>query len=457
MQRSLSLCFGALSSSTLLALSLASIGCGGSSSDGGVPSEGGGSPDAGGDSGNQTDSATPPPPDGGGNQTDSATPPPPDGVIAVPLLACVPLVYGADFTVGTQDFRVLVDTGSTSFGVAGSTCTTCNTTPLYTPGASAVDQHKTATSQFGSGQWKGEIFEDSVGPSGMVSVPMKLVSLTSQTGIFQDGSTCGGKPYQGLLGFSQPASAVAGTNGFFDQFVANKKGADVFATELCDDGGTLWLGGFDPAATTAAPQYVPFTTDSLSSAYYSVDLQSISVNGTSVPITGSQSNDTFVDTGTSAFILADTVYSKLTAAIAAAPGVSSMLGSTFFTQSGNGLPGCANLKQTKAEIDAALPALTLKFAGGVSVQALATESYLMPYQGLGFCNALLSQPAAQFPIGSILGAPIMRSNVFIFDRAQKRLGIAPHKECPSARTVGRKATLVSAAPLPPRIGPSFTK
>jgi hypothetical protein len=29
-----------------------------------------------------------------------------------------------------------------------------------------------------------------------------------------------------------------------------------------------------------------------------------------------------------------------------------------------------------------------------------------------------------------MGAPILRSNVLIFDRAQKRLGIAPHTACP---------------------------
>jgi hypothetical protein len=34
------------------------------------------------------------------------------------------------------------------------------------------------------------------------------------------------------------------------------------------------------------------------------------------------------------------------------------------------------------------------------------------------------------PVAAIMGAPILRSNVLIFDRAQKRLGLAPHTACP---------------------------
>ena len=35
-----------------------------------------------------------------------------------------------------------------------------------------------------------------------------------------------------------------------------------------------------------------------------------------------------------------------------------------------------------------------------------------------------------FPLASILGAPVLRSNVVIFDRAKKRIGFAPHAPCP---------------------------
>jgi len=48
------------------------------------------------------------------------------------------------------DRLVIVDTGSTSTGVAATTCTNCAVQPEYMT-AGAVDQHQTASSQYGSG------------------------------------------------------------------------------------------------------------------------------------------------------------------------------------------------------------------------------------------------------------------------------------------------------------------
>ena len=85
------------------------------------------------------------------------------GVVAVPLQMCLPLVPGASVSVGGSSFEMIVDTGSSSLGVAGQGCTNCNVTPVYQPGASAVDQKQTANSQFGSGSWSGESYRT---PSG---------------------------------------------------------------------------------------------------------------------------------------------------------------------------------------------------------------------------------------------------------------------------------------------------
>jgi hypothetical protein len=447
MQRLSRIGFASSSSSAVLSFVLAagSAGCGstGTNDDGSPGNDGGVSADGG--DGHHAD--------GGSTDTDPPTGLP-DGVVAVPLLACVPLVYAADMGIGGQTFRVIVDTGSTSLGVAGAGCSNCSVAPLYTPGSTAVDQKKNATAQFGTGSWSGKIYEDVVGPTEATSVPVKLVSITSQTGFFQPGSSCGGKAYQGLLGLSQPASAVQGTNGFFDQYVAKKGVPDVFATQLCDTDGTLWLGGFDSAATTAPPQYVPFTNDVASTAYYAVNLQTITVGGTVVPIAAGQYNDSLVDTGSSVFLLGSTAYDKLAAAISATDGFKKVLGASGnWFASAAGQPKCAALKQSKADIDATLPPLTLTFAGGVTAQAVATESYLMPYPGAGYCNALISQPQSpSFPIASLMGAPILRSNVVIFDRAQKRLGLAPHKACPAARAQGMSEAVPTALGVKPRIG-----
>jgi hypothetical protein len=369
------------------------------------------------------------------------------------------MVYAADVAIGgAQTFRVVVDTGSTSLGIAGSGCASCGVQPLYAPGTSAVDQKQTATSQFGSGSWSGEIYQDSVAMKPASPVPVKLVSITNQSNFFQQGSTCGNAAYQGLLGMSQPAAAVKGTNGFFDQVVAGG-GADIFATELCDDGGTLWLGGYDSAATTGAPQWVPYTSDLASSLYYAVDLETITVGTTAVPFVTGSFKDSVVDTGTSVFLVGQTAYDALSAALSADAGFKQVFGANaadwFKLQQGN--PACADLTQTKAQLDAALPPITMTFGAspGITVKALATESYLMPYPGMGWCNAMIpqAQSATGFPLASIMGAPILRSNVTIFDRANKRIGFAPHAAC---KTSARSTNRASIAPPPglKRIGPA---
>ena len=86
---------------------------------------------------------------------------------------------------------------------------------------------------------------------------------------------------------------------------------------------------------------------------------------------------------------------------------------------------------TKAALDAALPPLTLTF-GSVSIQAAPTESYLFPYMGEAWCSALLTDPSvsSELPLASIIGSPILRSSIVIFDREKNRIGFAPHAACP---------------------------
>jgi hypothetical protein len=96
---------------------------------------------------------------------------------------------------------------------------------------------------------------------------------------------------------------------------------------------------------------------------------------------------------------------------------------------------------TKAEIDAALPALTLTFgtSPAISVQAPATESYLAYTNESGqsaYCVAIAAeaQSATTFPLAAIVGAPALKSSVVVFDRANGRAGFAPHAACPLVTT-----------------------
>ncbi len=88
---------------------------------------------------------------------------------------------------------------------------------------------------------------------------------------------------------------------------------------------------------------------------------------------------------------------------------------------------------TKDQIDATLPALTLTFgtAPGMTLQVAPSESYLMSYGSYGWCSTMISiQQGQQFPLAAIMGAPFLRSQITIYDRANNRIGFAPHGACP---------------------------
>src|SRR5262249_47652510 len=104
---------------------------------------------------------------------------------------------------------------------------------------------------------------------------------------------------------------------------------------------------------------------------------------------------------------------------------------SFFSSTGNQIL----LAQNREALDAALPSLTFTFGtvSPVTMQAGATESYLVTYGGGAWSPAMQSRTPDQatYPgVAAILGPTVMRSNIVIFDRANRRLGFAPHTPCP---------------------------
>jgi hypothetical protein len=437
MRRSGCAVWGSLRYGFAAAILVGGAGCGGSSGGGGIPpivldassdaprliilSDSG----TGGDAGHTEGSA--------GNKdagADALTKSP--ELIAVPLVGCTPSEYNATWTVGgTQKFSLSVDTGSGTLGIASPQCPDCDVTPEYNPGSSAIDEGMMVDSQYGSGSWSGEVYQDSVGPTATASAAVKLVAIDAQSTFFEPVNCGAGGPPQGIIGFGPGTSAVQGTDAFFDQFVNATGIPNVFATELCDSSGMLWLGGYDPTFTTAPPQYVPMASDFLAQVYYAVNLTSITVNGVATPVASPQYEDSVVDTGTSVFILGSDAFNGISAALAADTAVQQLFGGASGATSYLSSPyNCMALTQTKAELDSMLPAFTMTF-GNVAVKAAPTESWLIEYDGQ-WCPGLAgtAQGDDSFPFASIMGSPVLRSNIVIFDRQNSQVGFAPHKACP---------------------------
>jgi hypothetical protein len=372
-------------------------------------------------------------------------------VVAAPLEGCTAGTYVATATIGgEQSFSLAIDTGSTTLAVALASCTTCGVVPEYTPGKGAVDEHETVDAGYngggdaGASGWAGEIYEDSVRVGGEPPTSMRLVGIDAQSQ-FLYSTTCGSKnvTFEGILGLAPAKDALSGTQGYFDELVAAHAVDDVFAVELCDPGGTLWLGGYDPAVTTGPVVYVPFSSSTNRDYAYVVVMERVEIAGVSITLPGTTYTDTILDTGNSTFQLPPAAIASFANAIAQSAGWTEAFvadaGSSSGMDAGNGgavelleTNGCATTSFSPDELDAKLPPVTLVFAGSpsVSFSVPATKSYLVPVGNGGWCSAFYAdEPGPSYPFVAALGAPTLRSNVVIFDRGRQRIGFAPHAPC----------------------------
>jgi hypothetical protein len=386
-------------------------GLDGGSSDGGLPIDGGA--DAGLDGGT-SDGGNP---DGG--LPDSG--PPVDAgpwPVQIPLDGCG-VNYTTTVTIGgSQSFTFILDTGSATMAVGGSSCQSCidgGVTPLYTPGADATDRHTTAQSAYGdTSSWAGEIYQDTVSIGSLQPVTVDFADIETQMNFFAYQDYWCRASISGILGFGPRALLVSGTTSYFDQ-VADAGVPDVFSFQLCPSGGTLWLGGVD---AQFVPQYTPMVSHQ---GFYTVVVSSIDVGGQSLGLPPGNFGNAFVDTGGQALWLPPTAFNAVVNALGNDTSFTSLLGDAkaFFSQS----TYCVHLSQSAAELDAMLPPLTLTFGSGITLQSPATSSYLYDLPGCGYMPAMFTRGSAITGLPPIeLGAPILKNKVVVIDRAQQQVG-----------------------------------
>jgi hypothetical protein len=316
-----------------------------------------------------------------GSGTESGVP-----LVTIPLTGCVSIGYSAPATIGGQTVELSLDTGSTDLGVALKTCTDCGVSPTYAaPNGTCSGS---TTSDFGGGSetssWSAEICTAEVQVGAQVpAVTMNIAGITTQSDFFVNYG-CAGAVNSGILGLGPIDLDTIGTannDAYFPELV--QQGIpDVLALLLCSKKGALWFGGYDATYASGPPQFTPMTA----SGAWSVNLLSIGLGTQNL---GGADSDSTIDTGTWGFYMPSGAYQALVAAMATDPGGASVFGAgtldaTFFSNNYFTGTGCAAPLggQTKAQIDAALPPLTLTLpgvsGGSFTLQLPATESYLAP-------------------------------------------------------------------------------
>jgi hypothetical protein len=368
----------------------------------------------------QTPDAT----DAGTHTTDGSSP---SGVIAVPLTTDQGFAYMAPITIGGQTFHDQVDTGSTSTAVASTTCTTCKAagvTPTYTAGSSATDENQQASTEYADmSGWSGEVFADTASVGGSPSITLDFASITTQTQFFTDNT------YQGILGLGPDDLLEPGTTSFVSKSIAAGMPA-VMAFQMCPDRGTMWLGGFDPAAASAAPAYTPMLAIGSNQPFYAVKIAAVTLGGTSLGSTQSAFGVTLVDTGTSISYVPKAVVTKLVTALNGSAGFQALFGTQKIADG-----GCVTAAAvTPDQVDAMLPAMAIQFPVGPGAPATPaltlapTRSYLAPQAGGQYCLVVSDSGDNT----SLIGDTLMASFVTVFDVGAKQIGFAPQVGCAEA-------------------------
>jgi len=360
----------------------------------------------------------------------------------IPLGGCS-VAHTVSSKLGGSEVKLIIDTGSTTLGVAASDCTTCQTTGVtraYVPGPQAVDMKKPVIASYGGEGglgWKGTLYQDRIQLGGVdPTVTLAFGAIHSHQGFFFE-LRCDAptgtidNTYEGILGLGTSDVLLPGTTSFLDAFSAG--GAkDVLAVRLCHDGGSMWLGGYDPASMSAPPQWAPMRMQ----GGYFVPVTSFEIagkGGNVILAAGSSDapSSGLLDTGGPTLFLPSAVYTGILQAVTSNAYFTNQFGdSTWFAN----LSGVTSLSVGPDQVNAMLPALTINVAATppFALKVPATDSYITwSYDGPGhyvYYPSMLEMPAAS---GNVLnlGNVLMRSYEVIFDRTQGRVGFGEPRAC----------------------------
>ena len=344
----------------------------------------------------------------------------------VPLVTTNGLQYTAAVSIGGQSVNLDIDTGSTTSGVAASACTTCGVSPLYTPGATAVDVHQSAQTQFLDGTgWSGEIFTDNVTLGhGTPTVPLNFVAIKSQTGFFTSGNT-----RQGVLGLGPDALLTASTTSYLGATTAAGE-ADVVGVELCDSSGQLWVGQLDTTVVSSPVQFTPNAISGSNPMYFEVAMTDIEMNSASLGVDAATLGNTVVDTGTSLWYVPTAALNAMINAITHAAAYSALFPNQTLAISHNN--GCIASHDgiSAATIDAMMPSIGMTFGTGAdsfTITVPPTRSYFYDAGNNEWCLTVRDNSSSGHR--NLMGDTILRSMLTVIDIEANRIGFAPDIGC----------------------------
>lgn len=216
--------------------------------------------------------------------------------------------YFTSMSIGTpsQQFNVVMDTGSADLWLASTQCTTCPSgTPLYdsTRSSTFTSTSSPVTIHYGSGAVQGNVAEDTISMGGFSS-RQTFVSVEQTTDRLLDGSVAG------IMGLAFRGLANTRATPFWQALVENNSWTspemsfwlrrlinDVSSPKEEPNGGAMTFGGRNSSLFTGEIEFVNMPSVAAQS-FWLLELSSITVQGKSVAVTTGSSAISAIDTGT---------------------------------------------------------------------------------------------------------------------------------------------------------------
>jgi hypothetical protein len=317
--------------------------------------------------------------------------------------------YVGPIEIGGQSFDVIYDTGSNLLWVPSSSCgTACAVHPQYTGTFDSANESFNIL--YGSGPVSGEIGSAPVALAG-AELPSFVMGLATDVG-FSGYNTAS---FDGILGLAWPSlsedqGAPSIVPAFFE---AGQIPGNLFAIYLNADGsgGELSLGEIDSTHYQGEITWLPLVLE----AWWSVDLNSVSVGGTSV--VSASASMAILDSGTSGISGPSDEIANIIETIQSTGGLT-----VYYEQ------GTDQYVVACSDVDL-LPNITFTLSGSDD-QAYDFTMLGPAYVIKGLSSSVVTCPLAFSSFEStdsvkwILGDPFLRTFYSIYDYANSRVGLA---------------------------------
>ncbi|TCD66301.1 hypothetical protein EIP91_001547 [Steccherinum ochraceum] len=220
--------------------------------------------------------------------------------------------YLGEVTVGTpgQNFKLVLDTGSSDLWVAASGCAGCDSsTPTFDStksssiSAAGGQSGGDITIHYGSGQVSGQVAQDTVSMGGFTNTAQTLLVASTLSDGLLDGDA------SGIMGLAFEALASTQSTPFWQQLVnANQLSSPEMAfwlTREIDDrnaqddepGGVFTLGGTNSSLFTGNIEFINMPSGT-QPTFWLLEMSAVTVNNNSVSIPTGNAALSAIDTGT---------------------------------------------------------------------------------------------------------------------------------------------------------------